>query len=550
MAVQTKKKSQKKKSIVPVIIVAVVLLLLIAATCIIYFIGRARYTGKFLPNTYINNTDVSGKTLTEAQEVFDKTENNSVITVIKRDGSKVEIPFTDFDYKNNSKDKVKEILDKQDPSSWFMGYAAKSDYYFEADPIYDRDKMILLLKTADWGSAKNEDAKIVLEESGYEIVPEVQGDDMEYQKLEDYVLKNFDKGTYTSEAAASGCYIEPEIKEADLESKCEKLNKIYDLKINNSGYDYVQRNLTDEVLEKLINDDESTLDNKYNTFKEAVDSIDTVAYMKITYDFDYTTETLEGQELVDMIELDPKTFEISANRDKAMKYVEKLAEKYDTFGKDRKFHATLQGDITVEDSDDARYGWWIDQERTCDALVEMLEAGQTIENVDPIYYEDGYFVYTGVEEARTAKDDIGKTYIEIDLMAQHLWYYKEGKLDFETDIVSGQTTTLARTTLPGVYKLWSKDTNHRMKDTNADGDSWDVTCAFWNNVSLCGIGLHDSQWRGNYLGGEIYKWQGSHGCINMNYNGAKYIYDNVPLGTPVVMYYKDKNSDKETPFGL
>ncbi len=82
-----------------------------------------------------------------------------------------------------------------------------------------------------------------------------------------------------------------------------------------------------------------------------------------------------------------------------------------------------------------------------------------------------------------------------------------------------------------------------MKDRNADGDEWDVKCSYWNNVSLCGIGMHDSQWRGGNVGGEIYKWNGSHGCINMTYDGAKYIYDNVEIGTPVVMYYKSDDSD-------
>jgi len=119
-----------------------------------------------------------------------------------------------------------------------------------------------------------------------------------------------------------------------------------------------------------------------------------------------------------------------------------------------------------------------------------------------------------------------------------LWYYEKGKKKLDTYIVSGQTTSEARTTLPGVYKLWSKETNKRMKDTNADGDEWDTKCNFWNNVSLCGIGLHDSTWRGGYFGGEIYKYNGSHGCINMSYDDAKYVYDNVPYGTPVVMYYK------------
>ena len=76
-----------------------------------------------------------------------------------------------------------------------------------------------------------------------------------------------------------------------------------------------------------------------------------------------------------------------------------------------------------------------------------------------------------------------------------------------------------------------------MKDRNADGEEWDTTCNYWNNISLCGIGMHDSTWRGAF-GDNIYQWNGSHGCINMPYEGAQYIYENVELGTPVVMFYE------------
>ena len=75
------------------------------------------------------------------------------------------------------------------------------------------------------------------------------------------------------------------------------------------------------------------------------------------------------------------------------------------------------------------------------------------------------------------------------------------------------------------------------KDSNADGDTWDTTCNYWNRIAIVGIGMHDSTWRGGAFGGDIYKYNGSHGCINMTYDDAKYIYDNVAMGTPVVMYY-------------
>ena len=75
-----------------------------------------------------------------------------------------------------------------------------------------------------------------------------------------------------------------------------------------------------------------------------------------------------------------------------------------------------------------------------------------------------------------------------------------------------------------------------MKGSNQDGEEWESDCSYWTRVAIVGIGLHDASWRGSF-GGNIYKWNGSHGCINMPWNGAKYIYENVEMDTPVVMYY-------------
>ena len=50
-----------------------------------------------------------------------------------------------------------------------------------------------------------------------------------------------------------------------------------------------------------------------------------------------------------------------------------------------------------------------------------------------------------------------------------------------------------------------------------------------------GIGLHDAPWRGSF-GGQIYKTNGSHGCINLPYDAAKLIYETVSKGYPVVCY--------------
>lgn len=487
----TKKRKKKKKANLPLIITLAIFGVLVAGVLIAYFVGRSYYSDRFLPNTFINNVNVSGMTLDEAEKTFRHVEEGGDFTVVRQDGQEVHIPLDSIDYGYDTDERVKEIFDRQSAGAWFMGYAGKADYSFTDSSSYDRDKLKAALSAADWGSVKTQDAEIIKTDSGYEIKDAVQGDDMDYPTLESYLLGKFDQGIFTVAAKDSDCYIKPTVTAADLQEKCDKLNSINALYIN--------------------------------------------------YDFDYTTETLTGDELQSLISYDEDTFEIHADRDKCMKYVEKLAKKYDTYDTERKFHATLQGDIIVPRSDDAKYGWWIYQDETCDALVEMLEKGESVESVKPIYYYDYGFTYTGVPEARTAEDDIGDTYCEIDLTAQHFWYYEKGEMKYECDIVSGQTTSMARTTLPGVYKLWNKQTNYRMKATNADGESWDTTCNYWNNVSLCGIGLHDTV-RRYAFGGNIYKYNGSHGCINMPLNAAKYVFDNVPLETPVVMYYKSADA--------
>ena len=49
-------------------------------------------------------------------------------------------------------------------------------------------------------------------------------------------------------------------------------------------------------------------------------------------------------------------------------------------------------------------------------------------------------------------------------------------------------------------------------------------------------GLHDANWRRSF-GGDIYKYNGSHGCVNLPTSFAAELYDNVYVGLPVITYY-------------
>ena len=49
------------------------------------------------------------------------------------------------------------------------------------------------------------------------------------------------------------------------------------------------------------------------------------------------------------------------------------------------------------------------------------------------------------------------------------------------------------------------------------------------------IGLHDASWRGKF-GGSIYKGNGSHGCVNLPTEAAKWFYDNLTTNVAVLVH--------------
>ena len=180
-----------------------------------------------------------------------------------------------------------------------------------------------------------------------------------------------------------------------------------------------------------------------------------------------------------------------------------------------------------------QYGWWTDKEKTLAQLLEYIDKGESV-TTEPVYVRlDTGYTYRGFDSARSAEGDIGNTYIEVDLSAQHMWYYENGEIKFETDqIVSGKASDPKRKTPEGVYSVYTKNTNYTM--VAADG-SYTARCAYFLRVSFEGIGFDDLS-RSAY-GGNIYLTNGSHGCINMKYDEVKKLYEMVERGTPVIMYY-------------
>ncbi len=472
-----KKRRKKKSSAAPAVIAVVALVVLLGAG---YLAGWSSSMGTFLKNTYIDDEDVSGMTTIQAINLLKDKYTAPKVTISTRSGNVVTIDLAEYGYSVDVSAAIKEIYNKQDHSKWFLSFFNTSEYELETDYSFDKDHFERQLRRTTWSTFQTTDAHIEYGDSGYYIVPEVYGDDVDIDKLVDYVEGCIGKGQFKIDISDADLYSNPRVTEKDL---LPQLNTIKD------NFDFV-----------------------------------------ITYDFDYTQEYLTGREVYNWTKANGEV-----DRKKAEAFVDQLAQKYDTFMTTRNFNTTERGPMQISQGrySTGQYGWWIDQEKTVDKLMEHIEEGKSI-TIDPVYVQlDTGYTYEGFAPGRSADGDIGNTYIEIDLSAQHLWYYQEGELKFETlNIVSGKATDPSRKTPGGIYSVYTKSTNYTMV---APDNSYRAKCAYFMRLSFEGIGLHDLS-RGAY-GGNTYINNGSHGCINMKYAEVKQLYDMVERGTPVIMYY-------------
>lgn len=142
-----------------------------------------------------------------------------------------------------------------------------------------------------------------------------------------------------------------------------------------------------------------------------------------------------------------------------------------------------------------------------------------------------YHTYSQTITDKVFGKSVGKTYVEINIRQQHMWYIKDHKIICETDVVTGNDDGYHNTPT-GIYKIFQKARN-----TNLVGADYVSFVNYWLGFTYSGIGIHDASWRSaKEYGKTTYKGNGSHGCVNTPYSAVKKIYNNISKGTCVVVY--------------
>lgn len=121
------------------------------------------------------------------------------------------------------------------------------------------------------------------------------------------------------------------------------------------------------------------------------------------------------------------------------------------------------------------------------------------------------------------------TYIDVNIELQTVTYFKDGVAVFSSPCVSGLANG-KRNTPKGEFKILTKTPGKRLK-----GPTWDCWVNRWMRFTSDSCGFHDASWRSEF-GGEIYKTNGSHGCVNLPKDKAYELYDLISVGTTVVVH--------------
>lgn len=142
------------------------------------------------------------------------------------------------------------------------------------------------------------------------------------------------------------------------------------------------------------------------------------------------------------------------------------------------------------------------------------------------YYKIDVNGTTGyISKNRALKISQNETFVDVDLSEHKLTLYINGKCSIKTSVVTGISDQGDGEveTRKGAYSIKDKVSNKYFKDSNVYSNYW---MPFDN-----GIGLHDADnWRSSY------GYKASHGCVNIPLTATKKIFENVSIGTKVIVH--------------
>ena len=448
--------------------------------------GAASYyfSDRFFEGTWINGINCSHKTAYEVEQLLAKNTDGYAIEVDSRNLSPQTINGSDIDYHYVSSGEVLNLLKKQKPYEWIKGFYEQKSYTVEEKSTYNKTLLQDQVKALNCAQVENqvepENAYVAFQDNQFVIVPETEGSKLDvkaaYRLLDTAVAKGETSVDFSS---SSDAYVSAEVTQDDpsLQSTLEACNNYTKASIN--------------------------------------------------YTFGDQTVTLDGNTIKDWLQFDEKgqlVFDDNSLQQHIAEYVAQLAASYDTVGTEREFkYHQWQNRLCIQ------FHLWLEDRPG--SRSSRIKSGNPVRNTD--YQRTSLF--------QTANsygvNDLGNTYIEVDLSQQHMYYYQNGSMIFDSDFVSGNMSYDDRQTHAGIFTMYYKKSPDVLRGSQkADGTyEYEEKVEYWMPFDG-GIGFHDAPWRDEF-GGDIYLTSGSHGCINLPPDNAAELYGLIQYNVPIVCFY-------------
>ena len=450
----------------------------IAGIVLIYLGISAYFIGHFYVNTQINGKDFSGKNAEAVKKYIKEQVDGYELKIIEQNQQTDVIRGTDISLEYKENGSIQKALDGQNPLLWPNAFFSKSSTDVTVEVGFDEnalDSEIQSIQAVTQDQTEPQSAHPQFDGTSFVVEPEVYGTQVDTEVLEKKVEEYITEFKDELNMLDEGCYTLPKYTSdsPEVQAACDTMNE------------YLKASITYKMKENVVVD--KTLISEWLSYDEN---------MNVTFD-----------------------------EDKVKEWMREFGKTYDTVGSTRTITTPTGKTVNVSGG---TYGWSVDEATEATALIESIKKGEVIEK-EPTYVQTA---------ATHDAQDWGSTYAEVDVTTQHMWYIVNGAVVLETDVVTGKPTP-DRVTPTGVYSILELKRNKTLTGTinPATGKPiYETPVSYWMRVTWTGVGFHDAIWQSAF-GGTIYQTnKGSHGCINMPLNMAASLYDQLSVGTPVIIH--------------
>jgi len=443
------------------------------------------YENGFSFLTYINGVYCTGKSVENVNAELNEAYIYGGLTVNLPEESFV-ISADEVSYSYDYREPLNHYLEQQNPYLWVENLTkGKKEYTLQPAVSFDRESLDEILLSKLSGVNPSEPICVSLEwgQDGF-YISDNKGGLLDVEKAKGVIADAFLQGEEAVDLKEAGCFYDEPYTESEKELLAfyELLDAYQNRKAAYVFDDGAERLKPSELAGTLV---------FYQEYRKSPKEAVKDGFLK------YMDEN--GNLLVD--------------EESVSQIVDEKLSPYNTYQN----HTFTTHDGRVLQIKGGTYGNQIAMKTEKKELLSFLSSDKKIYTRNPKYTKEALI---------KAKNDIGETYIEVDIGQQKMFYYRDGELFLETDVVTGKNNA----TREEVCYVYAKQKNRILR-----GADYETFVYYWMPVSG-GIGIHDATWRSKF-GGDIYLRDGSHGCVNTPIEIVKQMYEVMDIGTPCILYY-------------